>query len=216
MHLFDSLTAIATASAMLFNVLSLSTPKTHTLAQHEMSLEDRYPEKSVNDIFKDNILLTIDYMKGQAPQSKTINWHDVEKPFAYEFTLKPQETFAFHDDVLSDYKGKVTRTTNAHFNAQEGFKTDGYLFGDGVCHLASLFYWTAKDAGLTAKAPTNHDFHTIPDIPKEYGVAIYSLPGQTGTNELQNLYVTNPLEKPVTFRITYDGGTLKASVLAYD
>ncbi len=216
MNIVDTITAIATASAMLVNVLGFTAVKPHTLAQHEMSLENRYPEKSVNDVFKDNILLTITYMKEKTPNAHTVNWGDVEKPFAYEFTLKPQETFAFHDDVLSDYKGKVTRTTNAHFNAQEGFKTDGYLFGDGVCHLASLFYWTAKDAGLIAKAPTNHDFHEIPDIPKEYGVAILNVPGQESSNAAQNLYITNTREKPVVFRFDYDGKKLKLTASAIE
>ena len=217
MGFLHPIATIATASAMLVNVLGFSlTPTSHMLAQHEISLEDRYPVTSVNEVFKDNILLTMMYLKGKTPKPDSINWSEVEKPFQYEFTLKPQETFAFHEDVLPEYKGKVAKTTNAHFIGEEGFKTDGYLFGDGVCHLASLFYWTAKDAGLSVKAPTNHDFHEIPDIPKEYGVSIYSLPGQASSNELQNLYVTNTLEKPITFRFAYNDGKLKASIFTLD
>ena len=171
------------------------TPSPTVLASHDISLNNRYPNESVNEVFKYNIFHTLELM-GES-----------------EFILKPDETFAFHDDILPEYKDKVVKTTNAHFNSQEGFKTDGYLFGDGVCHLASLIYWVALDAGLDAKAPVNHDFMPIPEIAREHGVSIYSNPYSKGANSLQNLYITNSREKPVEFKFEYKDDKLKVSVL---
>ncbi|HVZ66744.1 MAG TPA: VanW family protein [Patescibacteria group bacterium] len=181
----------------------------HILAQREFSLTDRYNNKFVNDVFKDNILLTINYLTGVEKPTTKVNWTNVNKPFTYKMVLKPGETFAFHDDVLPQYEGKVTKTSNAHFNAQEGFKSDGYLFGDGVCHLASLLYWTAKDAGLNTLAPTRHDFAKIPDVPEQFGVSIYDTPGKNNGDEQQNLYITNNKPATVAFEFNYDGHDLK-------
>jgi len=83
-----------------------------------------------------------------------VNWNEVEAFTSYEVVLKPGEVFAFHEDVLPQFNHKVIKTTHTHFNSQEGFKSDGYLIGDGVCHLASLINWAAKDAGLKVTAPT--------------------------------------------------------------
>lgn len=188
------------------------------MAQHEMPLTDRWPDKFVNQVFADNILLNLAYMRDghidkRSPGSSGIDWNKIEKPFQFEFRLDPNQTFAFHDDVLPKYQGKVVKTSNAHFTGEDGFKTDGYLFGDGVCHLASLLYWVAKDAGLDAEAPTNHNFANITDIPKEYGVAIYSNPATRGSNAMQNLYITNNKEKPITFKIAYADNKVKVAVV---
>lgn len=158
------------------------------LASRSFSLETRYDNKFVNDVFKENILLTVKYMGS-------------------DFTLEPGETFAFDDKILPEYKGRVVKTTGAHFIASEGFKSDGLLIGDGVCHLASLMYWAAKDAGLEAVAPRNHDFAKINEVPREYGVAILSL------DPFQNLYITNNLDKPVTFMFDSEGTNLTVSVV---
>ncbi len=176
------------------------------LASRQFSLENRYAVASVNTVFKDNILLTLHYMSGDIKAKNQISWDNIEKPFQYTFTLQPNEKFAFHDGLLPKYEKGLVKTTNAHFNSMEGFKSDGYLVGDGVCHIASLMYWVAKDAGLEAYAPSNHNFAVIPDVPKEYGVAILSpLP-------LGNLYITNNKDKPVTFEFKYDGTNLTVSV----
>ncbi len=185
----------------------------YLLAQREMSLDDRYPEKSVNEVFKSNILLNMAYLSGKVHSQKDIKWDEVLKPFEYEFKLEPSKTFAFHSDVEDKYQDSLVKTTSAHFNASEGFKTDGYLFGDGVCHLASLIYWVARDAGLSTEAPTNHNFATIPDIPREFGVGIYNNPGAKTSNALQNLYITNNLSKPITFKFEYTNDTLKVSAV---
>ena len=178
-------------------------------ASHSFSLENRYDNEFVAGVFKDNILLTLRYLDNPALTKAEINWEEVEKPFHTEFTLEPGQEFAFHDKTLADYSENVVKTANAHFIGQEGFKSDGYLIGDGVCHLASLMYWVAKDAGLTAYSPSNHNFAKINDVPKEYGVAILS------PNPLGNLYIINSLDQPVTFNFDYDGENLVVSA-SYD
>ena len=197
--------SVAASNSALF---SMDRP----LAVKEFSLENRYADSFVNKVFKDNILLDIAYMSGKITKSKDINWDEIEKPFKYKFTLDTGKTFAFHEDVLPQYQDSLTITTKAHFNRSEGFKSDGYLVGDGVCHLASLIYWAAKDAGLDTYAPANHDFMQIPEIPKEFGVAIYSMPGQSQSNARQNLYITNNRKDRIAFEFDYDGKNLKLSV----
>lgn len=183
------------------------------LSQKQISLENRYSVPSVNTVFKDNILLNLAYMQGTVKTPSDIDWFSLNKPNEFGFTLEPGQTFAYHDTVLPELTGKIAKTTNAHFNAQDGFKTDGYLYGDGVCHLASLMYWAAKDAGLEAKSQVNHNFANIPEIPREYGVSIYYMPGDTATSSQQNLYITNNKNKPVTFAFAYDGKNLSVKVI---
>ncbi|MDO8486792.1 MAG: VanW family protein [Candidatus Curtissbacteria bacterium] len=206
---------IATFSLFGHTITSPIPPlqKSEVLAEHQFSLENRYNNPYVNGVFKDNILLNVAYLAGEITSPGQINWSDIGKPFEYKFTLEPGKTFAYHDDVLTKYEGKVTKTTGAHFNAQEGFKSDGYLVGDGVCHLASLIYWAAKDAGLDAEALVNHNFAKINEVPKEFGVSIYSLPGAKEANAQQNLYITNNRQKPVKFVFDYKNNNLKVSVV---
>lgn len=182
------------------------------LASREFSMENRYGVKSVSEVFRDNILLNLAYLRRIAKPSK-VDWNSVEKPFTYDLVLKPGEVFAFHDKVLPKFEEKNVKTTNAHFNSMEGFKSDGYLVGDGVCHLASLMSWVAKDARLDVLAPTNHDFAAISEVPKEQGVAIYNSPNDFYTSAIQNLYITNNREKPVVFRFEYNGEELKIAVV---
>lgn len=182
------------------------------LSTHTISLENRYENKFVNDVFKDNILLNAAYLSEKVTKKEDINWEEIQKPFEYKFTLMPDKTFAYHEDVLEEYRNSLVKTTNANFNFDDGFKSDGYLMGDGVCHLASLIYRAAKNAGLDAYAPTNHNFAVIPEISGEYGVSIYKMPGQLRTNAIQNLYVTNNKENPVVFEFNYKDGKLKISV----
>ncbi len=194
---------------------NLATPFSgeHIIAQKELSLDDRHPDKFVNDVFKNNILLNLAYLSDNVSSSKDIKWDEISKPFKYEFKLEPNKTFAFHEDIKDKYKDSLVKTTNAHFNSQDGFKTDGYLFGDGICHLASIINWVAKEAGLSVEAPTNHDFANIPDVPREFGVSIYNAPGAKGGNELQNLYITNNKSKPIAFRFEYKNDKLTVSAV---
>lgn len=195
----------------MFATVSMTPPTPIVLGSQAFSLEKRYADTYVNNVFKDNILLTLAYMRG-LDKTNIPNWSDIEKPFTYSFTLQPGEVFAFHEDTLPEFSGKVVKTTNAHFGADEGFKSDGYLVADGVCHLASLINEAATKAGLTVVAPTNHDFAVIPEIPRQYGTAIYFMPGEKSTNALQNLYVQNNKEKPVTIVFDYKNNELTVSV----
>lgn len=209
----DTLAKISAVAVITFGQLTPILPEEKILASHEFSLEYRYPVKSVSEVFKENILLNLAYMDGRVSKKEDINWEEIQKPFKYEFKLEPKQTFAYHDDVLPEYKDSLVKTTQAHFNAVEGFKSDGYLFGDGVCHLASLIFWVAKDAGLEVQAPTNHNFMAIPEIAGEHGVSIYSNPYSKGSNAQQNLYITNNKNNPITFKFEYSEDKLKASVL---
>lgn len=182
------------------------------LASKSISLEKRYANTYVNDVFKDNILLNMAYLDGRVVKKEDINWENIAKPINYQLVLLPGKTFAFHEDVLPKYKDTVVRTTNADFNFDDGFKSDGYLVGDGVCHLASLMYLVAKNAGLDAYAPTSHDFANIPEISREYGVSIYKTPGNVSGNAMQNLYITNNKGNPVVFEFEYKDGELKFSI----
>jgi len=184
------------------------------LASKSFSLENRYANPYVNNVFKDNILLTLNYMEGTVDNKNDIVWEEVTHPKSYQFVLNPGETFAFHDGLLPEYKDTVVKTTNAHFNSTDGFKSDGWLYGDGVCHLASLIHWAALGAGLKSVSLASHDFAKIPEISREYGVSIKYMPAEVANSARQNLYVTNTLDEPVTFVFDYDGHDLTVEVLA--
>src|SRR3989344_4712572 len=196
-------------------------PEETPLAEYEISLENRYPNDFVNGVFKDNILLTLAYLRSkelvhlreEKIDPKNVNWDQIRAPFSYQFNLDPGKTFAFHDDILPKYKDLLVKHTNAHFNGQEGFKFSGALFGDGVCHLASLINIVAQKAGLEVEVPTKHDFREIPEIDKEYGVSIYSNPQTPGSNTRQNLYITNNKGKPISFKFEYNGEKVKVVIL---
>lgn len=196
---------------ILLAQLALSQPglqadPTVVLASHSMSMENRYGNSFVNDVFKDNILLSVHYLAGDVKTKADVNWSQIEKPFKTEFILAPGQEFAFHEHTLPNYSKNVAKTMNSNFMWNEGYKSDGFLVGDGVCHIASIIYWAAKDAGLETYAPSNHNFAKINEVPKEYGVAIES------PSPLGNLYITNTLDKPVTFVFDYDGINLSVSV----
>ena len=125
------------------------------VASHEMSLDNRYGNNYVNDVFKDNILLTLRYLEGTVTEADKISWEAVEKP---------------------------------------------------------LMYWVAKDAGLEAVSPVNHNFAVVPEVSREYGVSISFRPGETYRSALQNLYITNNKDNPVSFVFEFNGEDLKISV----
>lgn len=188
-----------------------SKPAENVLAEKSFSMGYRYPDQWVSNVFKDNILLTLYYLRGN-PKTQEVNWTAVERPFHYEIKIPKGKTFAFHEDVLPEYKDKIVKTTDSHFNSYEGFKSDGWLVGDGVCQLASFINMAARAAGLDVLSPTNHNFAAIPQVPREFGVAIYDVPGQNYSNELQNLYVTNNRGKETSLAFDFDGKNLKVSV----
>lgn len=208
--------------AMQAEAMSISLPgltfknqvseKKELLTQKQMSMTNRHAVVSVNNVFRDNMLLTLGYMTGKVTSASSIDWNAVKKPASYEIVLQPGEVFAFHESVLPEYKKSKIITTNAHFNAAEGFLFSGLYYGDGVCHLASLMNWAAKDAGLEVKAPSNHDFAPIPAIDRIFGTAIYYTHGQENVNQMQNLYIKNTFKKPVKFVFTYHDEALQLSI----
>ena len=180
----NTLLSILTAATLLVtNPQPPVVPK--ALSQVSYLLSNRYANKAINEVFSDNILLTIAYLGGSVKKKEDISWSRIQEDKETQFSLKPGETFAFHDAVLEKYKGKIAATTNAHFSWDDGFRSDGWLVGDGVCHLASFLYVAANNAGLSVEAPTSHDFAVIPNIEKKDGVSIFS------ESTLQNLYITN-------------------------
>ncbi len=203
---------ITSACAMLVLPLQTTSAEGQTLASQSISLNNRYNNAYVNNVFKNNILLTLTYMAGYIHNKSEIDWEKINKPSRYNFILHPNEVFAFHDDVLSSYRNKQLVTTNSHFGSYEGFLSDGYLFGDGVCHLASLINWAALDAGLSVLAPTKHDFANIPDISKKYGVSIYSSTFAKESNQKQNLYIENNYDYPIVFAFEYKNNILSLTI----
>ncbi len=182
------------------------------LSERQFSLENRYAVKSVNEVMKKNILLNMAYLQGTVSSKSDINWDKVTSTFHFEKTLNPGSTFAYHDIVRKEYLDKLAFTTNAQFNSSDGFLSDGYLYGDGVCHLASLINWAALDAGLTTVVPKDHrSVAHIPDVPDDYGVSIY-MNKSAGAGANNNLYITNTKDKPVTFHFEYDGTDLKVYI----
>ncbi len=213
---------LSTFLTSVFAIFTLKTgqplPKTsptlteNTLSSREFSLADRYQVPSVNEVFKKNILLNLAYLDKSVSDKKDINWDKVEKSVHYSFTLQPGQSFAFHDDVSPEYTHKISLTTNAHFDSDEGFVSDGYLVGDGVCHFASLINWAAEDAHLDVLVTKNHDFAVIPEVPKTYGVSIYDNAAVKGSGQNNNLYITNNKDHEVTFHFDYENDELKVSV----
>lgn len=218
-HIFATFMAVIVVQAHAFGFGSLLFDKPHqstetvVLSERSFSLNKRYGNQYVSDIFAKNILLTLAYMRGTVKSKQDVNWNNVTKPFHYSFNITPGQIFAFHNELLPEYKNKVVRTTNANFSYGQGFLNDGWLTGDGVCHLASLIYWAAKDAGLATNNVIPHDFAVIPQVPRKYGVAIYDDGTADMTSELQNLYVDNNKKTPVTISFDYNGDLLKVSVL---
>jgi len=212
----------ALASAIIVPLVSLSNsiglhtpsvPNTVTIASRTISLEVRHPVPVANEVYKDNILLSLAYQRGSQKFGQPIDWAQVRAPFTYTHQLEAGKVYAFHDSLLPKYSDKVAMTTTAHFSADENFKSDGYLMGNGVCHLASLINWVARDAGLDVVAPTNHNFAAIPEISPEYGTAIYAQKDSGSTYGNQNLYITNNHGKTVEFVYVYDGQDLTIKIV---
>lgn len=188
--------------------------QTFTLSDTSMSLANRaQPGSFMAAVMRDNILLTVAYMRGVVPDRAHIDWEAIRKPFTYVFELKPGESYAFQKDAVPEYRDSIVKTIDVNFGGQDGYKHDGYLMGDGVCHLASLFYKAAVQANLQAYAPTNHNFMPIPEVEREYGVSIYSMPGSSEANSQQNLYIKNNTSGVISFEISYDGVKIDTKVV---
>lgn len=182
------------------------------LAKQEMDLGIRYANPVINGVFKDNILLNLAYISGRIQNTAEINWDEVRKPSKYEFVLQPGQMFAYHDGINPVYQNSVVKIGGSHFGAQDGYRSSGYLYGDGVCHFATLMNWAAKDAGLEVIAPTNHNFAPVPGVDPVYGTSIYYDPAQSAVSAAQNLYIKNTFDYPVTISIESTGDNISVGV----
>lgn len=210
----QTILTLITICSISTSKISQSQPKSTSkvLSEVTYSLSNRYSNTYVNNVFADNILLTLAYMSGKAKSGEEISWDKVKSLSAAKIVLNPGQTFAFHDTVADEYKDKVVATTNAHFNSTEGYLSDGWLVGDGVCHLASFMYVASKNAGLKSEAPTRHDFANIPDVQKQDGVSIYYSPENPSNSTLQNLYITNNQTKTIAMVFTHKNDLLNIRI----
>lgn len=188
-----------------------SVPST-TLAVRGYSMSNRWHVESVNEVMRKNILLAVAYINGSVTRKSDIDWTKVTADSHSEFVLEPNQTFAFHNIVRPEFKDNLAVTQDSSFSSADGYVSDGYLFGDGVCDLASLMNWAAQDAGLTTVVPKDHrSVAQIPDVPDDYGVSIYKDPSANiGANN--NLYITNTLDNAVKFSFDYQNDNLKVTV----
>lgn len=212
----DFATTIATVVIMSIatppTMIQTKTENVKVLGERKFSLENRYATKKVNEVMKKNILLNLAYLNGTVAKKTDIDWTKISSPFHFEKTLKPDETFAYHEIVGKEYASKVAFTTNSGFDASDGYLSDGYLYGDGVCHLASLINWAAVDAGLKSVVPKDHrSVAKIPDVPDDYGVSIY-MNKKSGAGANNNLYITNQKDYAVKFHFDYNGTDLKVYI----
>lgn len=206
--IFGLITLISTTVLPTFATASAGKPvsvlveqKTEILAEHELDLTNRLlaspqggPVEYGSQVFADNILLSLHYLKGDVEQP--LDWNKIREPFEVSFTLEPGEVFAFHSNSLPEFEPSVTM--NSRFFMEEGYKSLAGLGGNGVCHLASLLNWTASNAGLEVTALANHSFAPVPGVPKEFGTSIRS------QSPNQNLYIKNGFEVPVEFEFGAD------------
>lgn len=208
----ETLIAIATFTNISLSSLGVATPssniaKEEVLAKQELNLTNRIPNYPYgNQIFADNILLSLHYLKGDVwdDKEKDIDWEKIRQPFEVSFTLNPGEAFAFHNNLLPRYKDSVVLTGNSRFFVEDGYKSLNGLGGNGVCHLASLINWAAKEAGLESISFVNHDFSPVPGVPREYGASIFYTQDSGANSQMQNLYVKNNFEEPVEFEFKVD------------
>lgn len=160
-----------------------------------MDLNNRYPVESVSKGFKENILIALGYFITDNPNGIVLN---------------PGDVFAFHNDVLPEFKDKKIITQESNFGSNTGYKAIAGLYGNGVCHLASLMNEGARQAGLKVNSPTSHSFAKIPGIDAKFGTSIST----RNAGKLQNLYITNDFDFPVQFKFNLDGDNLVFSIVA--
>jgi hypothetical protein len=164
-------------------------PREEVLAEHVLNLNERLPDSDFgNEVFKYNILLALKYIEGNT---------NLPDSFTAEVELQPGEVFAFQENLLPEFENKTVKTGWTKYIAEEGYKPLAGLYGNGVCHLASLINWVGSDAGLKVTAPANHNFWPVPGVPKEYGTSIRYLADGSWKTKNQNLYLENPFDYSV-------------------
>lgn len=123
--------------------------------------------------------------------------------------LEPGEVFIFHKKgILPEFKENKIITQESDFTTNSGYNVVAGLGGNGVCHLASLMNWVAKEAGLRVTSPTNHNFAQIPGIEREHGVSIST----RNAPEKQNLYIKNNFDFPIYLQFVLADNLLKFSI----
>lgn len=187
------------------------------LASENLDLSYRYPVENISMGFRENILVNLYYLgkisSVETDLASTVGGDgkkiepDEDYPRLFSFRLNPGEVFAFQDAVLPEYSELKIVTQKSHYKPSEGYNSTAGLYGNGVCHLATLMNWVASEAGLEVKAPTRHDFAKIPGIDPEYGTSI-----SMRSAELQNLYIENNQLFPVEFRFMVFGEILNFSI----
>ena len=177
------------------------------LASESMDLTKRYPQKSINDGFVENIFTALGYfsLKGKISQAN-------EGEFSFSIVLNPNDVFAFHKNILPQLNGSNIITQDSGFLRSDGYKIIAGLDGNGVCHLASLMNFVASEANLEVTAPTNHNFAQIQGIDRKYGTSIYYLPKGGEVSQRQNLYVRNNKDYPIEFSFLLSGNFLTFSI----
>lgn len=174
------------------------------LSKQALSLKNRHSNKQINEIFSKNILLNLAYLSGEVSNKNNLNWQNVLRSQEFSIALQPNQVFAYHDHVLPEYGQNLIKTPKTYFHAKDGYLSSGYLFGDGVCHLASLLNWAALSAGIETYVPKSHSIAKIPDIDEEYGVSIYVVETEKESGTKNNLYITNTKSTPIEFKFIYN------------
>jgi hypothetical protein len=175
----------------------LAAPQKEVLAEGVLDLSSRNPNKSINEGFKENILVNLDYL-----------YKDRDK-----LILQPGEVFAFHKNIHADFKDAKVVTQESEYRASDGYKLVAGLYGNGVCHLATLMNYVASQAGFEVTAMVSHDFAPVPGIDRKYGTSIKFYPNIGGTSERQNLYIKNTKDCPVEFKFSQEGDLLKFVII---
>jgi len=175
------------------------------LAEHSLDLTTREPGEYANEVFADNIVLSLHYLKSDVERGN-IDWKEIRASFEVAFVLRPEEIFAFHGNVLPEFESPVV-TMNSRFFIEEGYRSVGGLGGNGVCHLASLINWVAAEADLEVTAKVNHNFYPVPGVPGQFGTSIRS------QSKTQNLYIKNNFEIPVVFAFSVEGGEVNLKIV---
>ena len=177
-----------------------------TLSSRTLDLKIRSSFPTVNEGFSDNILLSLHYLNGEKFFAGNVDWEEVRKPLSVSFVLSSDEVFAFHDTVLPQYQNPAV-TMNSNFSMKDGYKFVAGLPGSGVCHLATLMTWVAKEAGLEVTALANHDFAPVKGVERKYGTSIKSF------SPTQNLYIKNTTEVPLVFEFMASEDSVVFSIL---
>lgn len=178
------------------------------LSTGRMDLSYRYPIENTSKVFTENVLVNLYHLSrlnksedAQIPQDFKFQEN---VPASFSLTLQPGEVFAFHDRVLNQYKDSKIIAPEGGYRPQDGYILLGGLYGNGVCHLATLMNYVAQHSGVEVTSLTRHDFAPVPGFDREYGTSI-----STGNApEKQNLYIKNDKEMPLELKFDLQGNEL--------